>query len=145
MRCYWELFGEYVRNLGTLCFDTSPLPPLLPTRKKREPLHSLTQLLIWLHGNSITKIGCHYFWPGLIALPKNTLPIIMKASNINIKSIFISTTFQVFMPLQTSKILCQSITCTSFSHTNTLINAPKVLRFSIGHLPNFALRSHVDK
>jgi len=20
-------------------------------------------------------IGCHYFWPGLIALPKNTLPI----------------------------------------------------------------------
>jgi hypothetical protein len=19
----------------------------------------------WLHGNSIPKIGCHYFWPGL--------------------------------------------------------------------------------
>jgi hypothetical protein len=30
----------------------------------------------WLHGNSIPKIGCHYFWPGLIALPKkNTLPM----------------------------------------------------------------------
>jgi hypothetical protein len=28
-----------------------------------------------LHGNSIPKIGCHYFSPGLIALPKNTLPI----------------------------------------------------------------------
>ncbi len=28
-----------------------------------------------LHGNSNPKIGCHYFWPGLIALPKNTLPI----------------------------------------------------------------------
>jgi len=21
VRCYWELFGEHVRNLGTLCFD----------------------------------------------------------------------------------------------------------------------------
>ncbi len=29
----------------------------------------------WLHGNPIPKIGCHYFWPGLIALPKNTLTI----------------------------------------------------------------------
>ncbi len=28
----------------------------------------------WLHGNSIPKIGCHYFRPGLIVLPKNTLP-----------------------------------------------------------------------
>jgi hypothetical protein len=27
-----------------------------------------------LHGNSIPNIGCHYFWPGLIALSKNTLP-----------------------------------------------------------------------
>jgi hypothetical protein len=26
----------------------------------------------WLHGNSIPNIGCHYFWPGLTALPKNT-------------------------------------------------------------------------
>jgi hypothetical protein len=29
-----------------------------------------------LHGNSIPKIGCHYFWPGRIAFPKNTLPIV---------------------------------------------------------------------
>jgi hypothetical protein len=28
-----------------------------------------------LHGNSISKIGCDCFWPGLLALPKNTLPI----------------------------------------------------------------------
>jgi hypothetical protein len=29
VRCYWELFGEHVRNLGTLCFDTpqTPTPP----------------------------------------------------------------------------------------------------------------------
>jgi hypothetical protein len=24
VRCYWELFGEHVRNLGTLCFDPAP-------------------------------------------------------------------------------------------------------------------------
>jgi hypothetical protein len=36
-------------------------------------IHDLTSH--WLHENSIPKIGCHYFWPGLIALPKNTLPI----------------------------------------------------------------------
>jgi hypothetical protein len=30
----------------------------------------------WLHhGNSIPKIGCRYFLPILIALPKNTPPI----------------------------------------------------------------------
>jgi hypothetical protein len=28
----------------------------------------------WLHGYCIPKIGCHYFWPGLIALHMNTLP-----------------------------------------------------------------------
>jgi hypothetical protein len=28
-----------------------------------------------LLGNYILKIGCHYFWPGLIPLPKNTLTI----------------------------------------------------------------------
>jgi hypothetical protein len=26
----------------------------------------------FLHRNSIAKIGCRYFWPRLIALPKNT-------------------------------------------------------------------------
>ncbi len=41
--------------------------------KEREAssLHDLTSH--WLHGNSIPKIGSNYFWPGLIALPKNTL------------------------------------------------------------------------
>jgi len=28
VRCYWELFGEHVRNLGTLCFDPHPSAPL---------------------------------------------------------------------------------------------------------------------
>jgi hypothetical protein len=31
----------------------------------------------WLHVNSIPNIGCHYFWPGLIALPKNTLDLLV--------------------------------------------------------------------
>jgi hypothetical protein len=50
---------------------STPLPH--PQQKKRRHLHSMTQLLFWLHGNSIPKIGCHYFWLGLIALPRNTL------------------------------------------------------------------------
>jgi len=49
------------------------------THKKRKvealSLHDMTSH--WLHGNSIPKIGCHYFWPGLRALPKNTLPSIL--------------------------------------------------------------------
>jgi len=31
--------------------------------------------------HSIPKIGCHYFWPGLIALQKNTLPKLPKSRN----------------------------------------------------------------
>jgi len=50
VRCYTELFGEHVRNLGTLCFD--PSPPT-PNKKKREApsLHGPTSY--WL----IPKIG----------------------------------------------------------------------------------------
>jgi len=36
----------------------------------------------WLDENSIPKIGCHYFWPGLIALPKNTIPIHIQSRGI---------------------------------------------------------------
>jgi len=44
--------------------------------KGRQPsLHDTTPH--WLHGNSIPSFGCHYFWPGLLALPKNTLPIVL--------------------------------------------------------------------
>jgi hypothetical protein len=42
-----------------------------PTRKiKREDPSSLDDDTTshWLHGNSIPKIGCHYFWPGGITL-----------------------------------------------------------------------------
>ncbi len=42
-------------------------PPPPPTHKKKRnapSLHDSTSH--WLDGNSIPKIGCHYFWPGLI-------------------------------------------------------------------------------
>jgi hypothetical protein len=47
---------------------------LVNKKKKEAPsLHETTSH--WLHGNYVPKIGCHYFWPRLIALPKNTIPI----------------------------------------------------------------------
>lgn len=52
--------------------------PILPTHKiKREaPAPSIDDMSShWLHGNSFPKISCHYFWPGLISLPKNTLTV----------------------------------------------------------------------
>jgi hypothetical protein len=67
VRWYWELFEEHVRNLGILHFH--PAPPY----SRRPSLDDPTSH--WLHGNSIPKIGWHCFWPGLIALPKNTVPI----------------------------------------------------------------------
>ncbi len=44
-------------------------------KKKREApsIHDPTSL--WLNGNSIPEIGCHYCRPRLIALHKNTLPV----------------------------------------------------------------------
>jgi hypothetical protein len=51
-----------------------PNPPK-PTRKNGRLLHSMTQLLIGYMENLFLKLACHYFWPGLIALLKNTLPV----------------------------------------------------------------------
>jgi hypothetical protein len=50
-----------------------PLPHHPPEKKEVSSFHNSTSH--WFHGNSFLKIGCHYFSPGLIALPKNTLPI----------------------------------------------------------------------
>jgi hypothetical protein len=47
--------------------------PYIQDKKEAPSLHDTTSHC--LNGNSIPKIGCHYFWPGLVALPKNTLPI----------------------------------------------------------------------
>jgi hypothetical protein len=50
---------------GTLCFeDRAPPPPLHKRPKREDPsLHDVTSDRV--HGSSIPKIGCHYFWPGL--------------------------------------------------------------------------------
>jgi hypothetical protein len=40
VRCYWELFGKRVRNLGTLCFDC-PAPPVGRTGIKSKQLPSI--------------------------------------------------------------------------------------------------------
>jgi len=53
--------------LGTL--ESFALTTIKPSPKKKRD-GPWTQLLI-----GCMEIGCHYFWPGLIALPKNTLPI----------------------------------------------------------------------
>jgi hypothetical protein len=50
-------------------------PPLKDNETKEAPQNRAYMTSDRLHGNSILKIGCHYFWPGLIALPKNTLPV----------------------------------------------------------------------
>jgi hypothetical protein len=54
------------------------IPPLWPTsahlqENKGRTLHSMTRdvsLVAW-------KFYSHYFWPGLIALPKNTQPYLL--------------------------------------------------------------------
>jgi hypothetical protein len=54
-----------------------------PTRQKTgRPLHSMMCLLIGLHGNSIPNIGCHYFWPGLIAPFLRTHYLFMQYSSL---------------------------------------------------------------
>jgi len=71
--------ASYKLNLRCICHDGSHTPQE-PTKKKQKkkgrPLHSRTCTSHWLHGNSITKIGCHYFVACTnIALPKNMKPI----------------------------------------------------------------------
>jgi hypothetical protein len=56
VRYYWELFGEHVKNLGTLCFGT---PSEVQDNKEDPSLHDVTSH--WLHRNRIPKNGCHYF------------------------------------------------------------------------------------
>jgi len=51
------------------------LSPQTREKKKKggeDPFHSMKRLLIGCMEIFIPNIGCHYFCPGLIALPKNT-------------------------------------------------------------------------
>jgi hypothetical protein len=63
------LLKPYIEKTSSL----DSIFPFHPQERKREVLHCAMGLTShWLHGNSIPKTGCHYFWPGLTALPKNT-------------------------------------------------------------------------
>jgi hypothetical protein len=55
-------------------------------KKEAPSLHGTTSH--YLHGNSIPKIGYHYFWPWLVALPMNTLSIEWKEEKICQKHIY---------------------------------------------------------
>jgi len=68
---HWTVHSPHQTQLET------PLPHPSPTRKKREALLLHDTTSCWLHGNSIPKIGCHYFLPGQIALSKSSLPILL--------------------------------------------------------------------
>jgi len=62
--------GEHLQK----CINLYILHPHTQERKKGVPFTPWCTSHC-LHENSNPKIGYHYFWPVLIALPKNTLPI----------------------------------------------------------------------
>jgi len=64
------------------------LPTSHPQEKKREAPTLQDVPSHWLQGISTPKIGCHYFWPEPIALPKNTLPI-MSVDATRFRSLFL--------------------------------------------------------
>jgi len=45
-----------------------------PTRKKKGRCFTSLHASHWLHGNSIPKTGCHYFWPELSTVPRAIIP-----------------------------------------------------------------------
>jgi hypothetical protein len=53
----------------------SPLPNPRPKRKKLGPSLMHVEPFNGCIATLVSKTVCHHFWPGLIALPKNTLPI----------------------------------------------------------------------
>jgi hypothetical protein len=57
---------------------SSPPTPLPPPPKRKWGSYTVMQLLIGAWRFYSYKIGCHYFWPWLIALHKNTLSIELK-------------------------------------------------------------------
>ncbi len=103
----------------------------------------LDWVLLGMIGNSIHNIGCHYFWAGLIALPKNTLPI--------------RVSFQVFCeswhlmkpPQKTYKNVETYAIPKSHSQENSSVTGPTYLpndfQNSILTTSNFAPLTNVDK
>ncbi len=86
VRCYEKHVGEHIGNLvnilGTGDFFIKNLPPP-PTEKEKKARHLECMLgpSHWLHEISLSKRVCHHFWPRLICLAKNTLPITLPQIN----------------------------------------------------------------
>jgi len=55
--------------------ENNHTPPPLKKKKKLGPLLMHVEPFIGCIAALVSKTVCHYFWPGLIALPKNSLPI----------------------------------------------------------------------
>jgi hypothetical protein len=94
VRCYGEHVGEHIENLTGTHWELKgnimgthwrqgknekqillPTPPNFKM-KKASHLECMLGPPHWLHEISLPRRVCHYFWPGLIPLAKNTLPIV---------------------------------------------------------------------
>ncbi len=64
----------FAKAYGTQLERKNPTPPI---RKKGGPIHFIMWLLIGCMEIFFLKFGCPYFWPGLRALPKSTLPVVI--------------------------------------------------------------------
>jgi hypothetical protein len=60
------------RKKNKVAAGALPTPP--SNRKKTGPLVNAFEPFIGCIETLVSKTVCHHFWPGLIALPKNTLP-----------------------------------------------------------------------
>ncbi len=79
--CYGEHVGEHIENLMRTHWelgenDAPPLPPTPKLKwKKARHLECMLGPSHWLREISLPKRVCHHFWPGLIPISKNTIPI----------------------------------------------------------------------
>ncbi len=55
-----------------ITWKNKDLPP--PTRVKHGRPFTSWHASHWLHGHSIPKIGCHYFWPEFSTIPHAIIP-----------------------------------------------------------------------
>jgi hypothetical protein len=72
---YWAIFSAHLRHEKNASVYKYCVYFIKEKRKKEKkgPFTPWPNFSLVVHGNYILNIGCHYIWPGLIALPKNTL------------------------------------------------------------------------
>jgi hypothetical protein len=79
VRYYEEHVGEHIGN--QVFFYKKPSPTPNWKGKKARHLECMLGPSHWLHEISLSKRVCHHFWPRLICLAKNTLPITLPQIN----------------------------------------------------------------